>query len=82
MNWNLIRRIGLWIHELPCRHGQHEWTLYRPGTVMWHRDCVHCQQADWDMSPKRNECDVDHYNNVYLPRVREKEGKVKWQQRA
>lgn len=67
MNWNLIRRFGKWIQEWPCAHGYHEWTLYRPGRSMWWRECKHCSLPDMSAQPARIECDVDHFNNVYLP---------------
>ncbi len=67
---NLIRRFGKWIAYWPCDHSYHEWSLYRPGRSMWHRRCVHCDDTSWDCYPDRADCDVDYYNQVYLPRMK------------
>lgn len=68
MNWaDLIRDLGLWLHDLPCRRGHHKWSLFRPGRTMWWRSCSICDESDWAVQPRRALCDVEFYNDVYLP---------------
>ena len=64
--WTLMRRLGSWLHDWPCAHGHHEPGLYRPGTVMWHRSCEHCDMTDMDAFPSYAECDVRYYEEVYM----------------
>ncbi len=65
--YNLLRRFGTWLRDWPCDHEKHEWGLFRPGTAMWWRSCKHCNLSDMAVQPPRKECDVDYYNNQYLP---------------
>lgn len=65
--WRLIHRIGVWLTELPCKRGQHDWGLYRPGRVMWSRECHWCGTVDFAASPDRSEVDMDRYKE-YLAR--------------
>ena len=64
--WNWMRRSGAWLRDWPCAHGRHEWGLFRPGGVMWWRECRHCNLADMEAFPPRKGCDVDYYENVYM----------------
>lgn len=66
----LIWHLGKWLHEWPCEHGYHEWDLYRPGNALWWKSCKHCHASRHAMHPARAECDIDYYNNVYLPQHR------------
>lgn len=69
MIFNLIRRFGSWVMQWPCEHGHHEWGLWRAGSAFWSRECNHCGDCEFTSHPDRREdCDIDHYNNVYLPR--------------
>lgn len=66
--WTLMRRLGTWMHDWPCDHEHHAWGLYRPGMVMWYRDCAHCDLSGSAVSPARNECDLTYYKDVYEPK--------------
>ena len=67
MNWNLVRRFMRWLQEWPCKHGHHEFGLWRAGSALWWRDCEHCLACEFTFQPKRREdCDIDHYHDVYL----------------
>ncbi len=67
--WNSMRRFGGWLREWPCAHGHHEWGLFRPGRTMWWRECLHCGLSASSAFPSRVDCDVDYYENAYLPAV-------------
>lgn len=68
MIWNRIRRAFAMLFGGGCHVGLHDWGLYRPGRIMWHRECKRCGVADMTATPaKLSECDVPYYENVYLP---------------
>lgn len=79
--WNLMRRLGKWLQEWPCRHGYHDWSLKRPGTALWWQDCAHCGLSRAANDPKSNdEVDMAAYRR-YRARFERQKPRPEWMRR-
>jgi hypothetical protein len=60
--FNLMRRLGKWLHEWPCNNGHHEYGLLELGTVLWSCRCAHCGTVNFKEPRGRAEVDPAAWN--------------------